>query len=108
MSAGRQETSEAGEVVARHATHQLIIDRFEGDMAVVEVDGERFIELPRWLLPADAAEDDLLVLISRAEMGGAITHEVRIDAAGTALARAEAEKLVDRLRRKDPGGDLVL
>jgi hypothetical protein len=108
MSAGRQETSEAGEVITRHATHRLIIDRFEGDMAVVEVDGERFIELPRWLLPAEAAEDDLLVLISRAEADGAIAHELRIDAAATALARPEAEKLLDRLRRKDPGGDMVL
>jgi hypothetical protein len=100
--------SKAGEVTARPSTHQLIIDRFEGDQTVVEVDGERFVELPRWLFPAEAREDDLLILTTRTTPDGAITHEIRIDAAATALARAEARKLVDRLRRKDPGGDLVL
>ncbi len=98
--------AEEEEVAA--STHQLIIDRFDGELAVVEVDGTQFIELPRWLLPAEAREDDVLTLTRRAAADGAITHEIRIDAGATARARAEARELVDRLRRKDSGGDLVL
>jgi hypothetical protein len=98
----------AGEDAGTASTHQLIIDRFDGELAVVEVDGTRFIELPRWLLPAEAREDDLLTLTTRTTPDGAITHEIRVDAAATAQARAEAQALVDRLRRKDPGGDLIL
>lgn len=90
------------------ATHRLIIDRFEGELAVVEVDGARFLTIPRWLLPADAVEDDILSLTTRTAPDGALVHEIRIDHAATARALEEAEAIVDRLRRKDPGGDLTL
>lgn len=90
------------------STHQLIVDRLEGEIAVVEVDGARFFELPRWLLPAEAREDDVLTVTRRAGPDGAITHEIQIDARATTSARAEAAQLVDRLRRKDPGGDISL
>jgi hypothetical protein len=89
-------------------THELIVDRFEGEMAVVEVDGARFFDLPRWLLPPEAREDDVLAVTCRTDAEGAITHEIRIDTAATASARADAQQLVDRLRRKDPGGDISL
>lgn len=87
---------------------QLIIDRFEGELAVVEVDGSHFLPIPRWLLPAAAVEDDVLSLTSRTDEAGNLTHEIHIDPVATARARAEAEGLVSRLRKKDPGGDLVL
>lgn len=88
--------------------HRLIIDRFEGDLAVVEVDGARFLTIPRWFLPADAREDDVVSLTTYATPDGTLTHQLRIDHAATTRAREETTALVDRLRRKDPGGDLSL
>ena len=88
--------------------HRLVVDRFEGDLAVVEVDGARFVDLPRWLLPKGTREDDVLVATAREAADGAVAWEIRIDAEATAAAREEARSLVERLRRKDPGGDIVL
>lgn len=88
--------------------HRLVVDRFEGDLAVVEVDGGRFIDLPRWLLPPGTREDDVVALTVRVGPDGAVTCTARVDAAATAAAREEAERLVQRLRKKDPGGDIVL
>src|SRR3989442_11782339 len=36
-----------------------IIDRHEGDLAVVEVDGRSLLDVPRWLLPHAARPDDV-------------------------------------------------
>ena len=88
-------------------THRLVVDRFEGDLAVVEVDGERFLDLPRWLLPPGVREDDVII-VRRRPGESRVTLELEVDAAATAAARAEARRLLDELRGKDPGGDLSL
>ncbi|HEY8468887.1 MAG TPA: DUF3006 domain-containing protein [Longimicrobiales bacterium] len=88
--------------------HRLVVDRFDGDLAVVEVDGTRFLDLPRWLLPPGTREDDVVRITVRRAPDGTVTCTARVDAAATAAAREEAERLVERLRRKDPGGDIVL
>lgn len=88
--------------------HRWIIDRFEGDLAVVEVDGGRFLDLPRWLLPTGAATDDVLVVEGRSNGEDAVSWQIRVDAEATARAREEARQIVARLRAKDPGGDLTL
>ncbi len=87
--------------------HQLIVDRHEGDLAVVEVDGKTFLDLPRWLLPRAARGDDVLAATVEADADRAVITIVR-DADATARARAEAAEAVQRLKRKDPGGDLRL
>jgi len=43
---------------------KVIIDRFEGDFAVVEIDLDAFVELPRILIP-DATEGDVVEIIVR-------------------------------------------
>jgi hypothetical protein len=88
--------------------HRFVVDRFEGDLAVVEVDGARFLDLPRWLLPPGTREDDVVRIAVRRAPDGTVTWTARVDAAATAAAREEAERLVERLRQKDPGGDIVL
>ena len=40
---------------------KVIIDRFEGDFAVVEVDGQ-FINMPKALIPLGAKEGDVLTI----------------------------------------------
>jgi hypothetical protein len=87
--------------------HQFIIDRYEGDLAVVEVDGRGFVDLPRWLLPAGARADDVLAATVEAGPERATITIVR-DAAATARAQDAARGAVERLKRRDPGGDVVL
>lgn len=40
----------------------MIIDRFEGNFAVVELDNKEFINVPRRYLPAEVKEGDALVI----------------------------------------------
>jgi hypothetical protein len=88
--------------------HRLVIDRFEGDLAVVEVDGGPTLDLPRWLLPEGAKEGDHLTA-RREEAGeGAARIELRLDPEATRAARQEAVDTLGRLKERDPGGDLAL
>jgi DUF3006 family protein len=87
--------------------HQLIIDRYEGDLAVVEVDGRGFVDLPRWLLPAGARPDDVLAVTVEAGPERA-TISIARDPEATARARDAAQAAVRRLKRRDPGGDVTL
>jgi DUF3006 family protein len=88
-------------------THRFIIDRYEGDLAVVEVDGRGFVDLPRWLLPAGARADDVLAVTLEAGPERA-TITIARDAEATTRARDAARAAVERLKRRDPGGDVVL
>ena len=40
----------------------IIIDRFEGNFAVVELEDKRMINMPRELVPEEAKEGDILVI----------------------------------------------
>lgn len=40
---------------------KVIIDRFEGDYAVVEIDKEKFVNLPKELVP-NAKEGDVIII----------------------------------------------
>ena len=88
-------------------SHRFIIDRHEGDFAVVEIDGRGFADLPRWLLPRSAGADDVLAVTVAADAERATITIVR-DADATARARDDARAAVERLKRRDPGGDLTL
>jgi hypothetical protein len=88
-------------------SHRFIVDRHEGDLAVVEVDGGPTLDLPRWLLPYATRPDDvLLVSIEQGTDRTAVT--IVRDVGATERARAAARQTVDRLRRHDPGGDVIL
>ena len=71
---------------------QLIIDRFEGNIAVCETPTGGFIELDRALLPADADEGDCLVPLPQG--GYAVDREEtqRRRAANAALLRSLFEE----------------
>ncbi|MBM7867868.1 DUF3006 family protein [Heliobacterium gestii] len=64
----------------------MIIDRFEGEFAVVEVDGKKTIDIPKKNLPVEAKEGD--VLQSR-------DGKYAIDREETNRLRAEANKRMD-------------
>ncbi|HEX2093675.1 MAG TPA: DUF3006 domain-containing protein [Longimicrobiaceae bacterium] len=93
--------------MAGGAEHRLVIDRFEGDLAVVEVDGGATLDLPCWLLPDGVKEGDHLAV--RLDGGvGKRRVEIRVDEEATGAARREVGEIVDRLKKRDPGGDLAL
>lgn len=64
-----------------------VIDRFEGDLVIVEFEG-RMYTLPRALLPADAKE------------GNVLRFAVEVDHAATDSRRGRIKSLEDRLFRK--------
>jgi len=87
--------------------HRWIVDRHEGDRTVVEVDGHGLYDVPRSILPPTARGDDVLAVTVDADQDHAVITVVR-DADATARARAVARAAVDRLSRRDPGGDIEL
>lgn len=64
-----------------------IIDRFEGNLAVVEF-GEEMRDIPRSELPENVEVGDMLIFDG---------ESVTIDKAGTEKLRAEIEALMDEL-----------
>lgn len=87
--------------------HRLVVDRVEGELAAVEVDGGAVLDLPRWLLPPGAREGDVVQVEVHAD-GRARSLRLQVDAGATAAAREDAEALLKRLRDRDPGGDVQL
>jgi len=67
----------------------LIIDRFEGNFAVIEY-GEMVFNLPRSLLPPEAQEGDVLRL------------ELAVDAEATRARRKHVEELTKDLFLRRP------
>lgn len=89
--------------------HVWMVDAMEEGVAAVLEDGERLRHLPRWLLPPDAREGDILRVRAEAAEGGALRLEVRVDHEATESAyRRSEEQVSDVARSHDPGGDIVL
>ena len=68
---------------------RIAVDRFEGDLAVLDVAGV-LVNVPRALLPAGAREGSVLALA--------------LDLAGTEAALADANARLDRLKAATPQG----
>jgi hydrogenase maturation factor len=64
-----------------------IIDRFEGDIAVIEIGGVTR-DLPRALLPSDAKVGDTLIMDN---------GEIRLNPAETTKRKREIQDLMDEL-----------
>src|SRR5256885_7095385 len=95
------------EVPSMPESHRFIVDRHEGDLAVVEVDGGPTLDLPRWVLPHPTRPDD--VLLVGIEQG---THRTAITLPRVVIAtqlRRPAEPTADdpRLRRNPAGLDVL-
>jgi hypothetical protein len=87
--------------------HRVVVDRYEEGHAVVEADGAGFFDLPRFMLPAGTAPDDVLAVTVQAEGDRAVVTLIR-DREATARARDAARAAVQRLKHRDPGGDVTL
>jgi hypothetical protein len=79
--------------------HFLTIDRFEGKSKQIAVmltdDGDSF-NLPRSILPPNAKPGDIL------------TFDLELDNEQTRDVADETRRVQERLKRRDPGGDLKL
>ncbi len=64
----------------------LIIDRFEGDFAVVEVDGKEMRDIPKTDIPVIAREGDVLKLVN---------GKYEVDFEETKRLRAEVEQMME-------------
>jgi len=62
---------------------QIIIDRFEGEFAVVELKDKTTVNMPRCLLPSDALEGDII--------------SIEVDISETAKRVAKIKKLENSL-----------
>lgn len=61
----------------------LIIDRFEGEFAIIELDKGKFVQIPRAILPSEAKEGDVIT--------------VHIDGKRTADQKSKVEGLLQEL-----------
>jgi hypothetical protein len=84
-----------------------ILDRFEGERAVLERALHEMLDLPRALLPSGTREGDALRVTIHAEVGTSRVTLVR-DEKETAIRAAEVRELQETLRARDPGGDVKL
>jgi hypothetical protein len=98
---------EAADSTGGGSQRRLVVDRWEGDLAVVQLEDGSVLDLPRWLLPPGAREGHV-VIVETSTDGAGFGHMLRIDPEATEAARAEAGAVLARLRSRDPGGDLVL
>ncbi len=80
--------------------HTWVVDVIEDDAAAIEVDGQRVTPMPRWLLPSNAKDGDVLrVTHSRSASRSTFTIEVDHDATRLAYQRS-----AEQLRNAPPGG----
>jgi hypothetical protein len=98
--------------MAQQTEHRWVVDGIEEGMARVEEDGERMITVPVYLLPAGAAEGQILRVTRGAEEKDSVNLLVSLDAQATARAMAQSKATTARTmaasRKRDPGGDVAL
>jgi hypothetical protein len=89
------ERSEGASATVRRSHHTWVVDVIDEDSAAVEVDGRQITPIPRWVLPADAHDGDVLrVTHARSGLRSALSIEIDRDAQRAALKRS-AEQLSD-------------
>ena len=77
----------------RGSRHTWIVDVIDEDSAAVQIDGRQITPIPRWLLPADAHDGDVLRVI-HARSGTRSTLSIEVDRPAT---RAAFERSAEQL-----------
>ena len=85
-----------------------VVDRLEGGLAVVRTENGGFVNLPRWILPAEAGEGTHFEVAAQASDRQTCTLTISVNPATERAMRAEAGAILQRLRGRDPGGGLPL
>lgn len=84
-----------------------VVDRVEGDLAVVVSEDGRSVEVDRDALPRACRAGDV-VRVTRSADGELAWNDAVVDEEATRERRAEAERILDELKGRDPGGDVAL
>jgi hypothetical protein len=89
--------------------HTWTVDVIEENSVAVEVDGRQVTPLPRWLLPEDAREGDVLsVRHERTRERSKLTIEIDREATAEAVHRSKEQVRKNDPPERDPGGDVAL
>ncbi len=83
------------------------VDRLEGRQAVLVDDDGHSVTLLTSSLPPGAHEG-VVLRVPLDPAGKPAWDQAQVDQAETARRRAEAAKRLERLKKRDPGGDLKL
>jgi hypothetical protein len=84
----------------RGSRHTWVVGVIEDDAAAIEVDGRRVTPIPRFLLPADARDGDVL-RVTHARSGTRSVFTIETDHDATRLSYRRS---ADQLREAPPGG----
>ena len=85
----------------------FVVDQVEGNIAVLEGDGGEVHQLNTSRLPVGTKEGTVL-RIGIAADGSIDNTQVELDEEETARRLAQAAELLDELKKRDPGGDVIL
>lgn len=80
--------------------HRWVVDSIEEQVAACEVDGDKVVRVPRWILPPDAREGSVLSV--RHEREG-VTSRLLIDVDGEATRQAY-DRSREQLAKAPKGG----
>ena len=80
--------------------HTWVVDVIEDDSTAVQVDGREITPLPRWVLPADAHEGDIL-RVTHSRSGSRSSLTIEVDRSTTRLA---VDRSADQLRNAPRSG----
>jgi hypothetical protein len=94
------DVSRDADVEGRGSRHTWVVGAVEDDVAAVEVDGRRVTPIPRWLLPTDARDGDVL-RVTHERSASRSTFSIEVDRHATRLAY---ERSAEQLRSAPPGG----
>jgi hypothetical protein len=72
--------------------HTWVIDVLDDDSVAVQIDGRQITSLPRWLLPADAHDGDVL-RVTHARSAGRSSLSIELDRSGTRPLQRSAEQV---------------
>jgi hypothetical protein len=84
-----------------------VVDRVESGVAVLERDDGVMAEVPRRQLPAGAGEGSVL-RVSHSAAGEPDWASAVVDEAERAARVKRAAERLERLKGRDPGGDVVI
>lgn len=86
---------------------RVVIDRIEGPRAVLVDDDGTSFEVERTLLP-EGSREGVVLTVPSAGPGPLAWERARVDPEATEERLAEAREVLGELRKRDPGGDVVL
>ena len=86
----------------------FVVDRREGAVLVLVDDAERTTDIPGSRVPKSCRVEGAVLRVPLDAGGEAVWEKARRDRVEERRRIAELEDRIKRLRRSDPGGDIVL